>query len=53
MVSASGRFLAPSSREMLLPDPMPKKKAMAWMMAMVAKVTPTAAVDAVSILLTK
>lgn len=53
MVAASVRFFAPKRREMLLPEPMPKKKAMAWMMAMVAKVTPTAAVEVVSILLTK
>ena len=44
MLLASSKFCFPSSREMKLPLPWPKKKPTAWMMAMREKTTPTAPV---------
>ena len=42
MLLASSKFCFPSSREMKLPLPWPKKKPTAWMMAMRENTTPTA-----------
>ena len=42
--SAWSRRWPPSSREMKLPEPWPKKKPTAWMMAMREKATPMAPV---------
>ena len=43
-------FFAPRALERKLPEPCPKRKPMAWIMAMRAKDTPTAAVASVLIL---
>ena len=54
MLEASSRLCLPSSREMKLPLPWPKKKPTAWMMAIMEKTTPTAPVAALlSIMPTK
>ena len=44
MLEASSKFCRPSSREMKLPLPWPKKKPTAWMMAIRENTTPTAPV---------
>jgi hypothetical protein len=51
--SASSIFPAPNCLEIKLPDPCPKRKPMAWIMAIKENTTPTAAVDCVFIFPTK
>ena len=51
--SASSFFSCPSRREMLLPEPMPRVKPTAWMIAIRENTTPTAPVALVPSWLTK